>query len=205
MKQATFNTFFKAVKESSNIAKVAPSLVGKKRDDLTVTYNAITTEDVPTLQGEHVALILNKAIESYGKQLIAEKETDWDYCPTQDDLTLEKVYEEYVRPSNKGNRILSKDALKAFANDYGIITQKYSDKEVKRIETFQKIIMNKFAVIAGNDQMVDKCIALLNDYLSLIENDDVSDDDKEIILSYEKELSAMITLLEGMSSINLLI
>lgn len=120
MKTVTVKSFFKKV--SAKQAEANPSLadkVGVKRPDLNWSYESPEVSDIPQLNQEHVAFFLAKAIEDYGRALIASPDNlaNWEYVPGQEELTLAKAFEA-ANAERSGSRTLTKVTATIFAKFY---------------------------------------------------------------------------------------
>lgn len=127
MKAIKATSFFKKVTQAQ--AEKSPALeskIGQKRPDITWYFSGLDHEnsadfvrDLESLKDEHVAFFLNKAIENYGRDLIAERGTNWEYVPSMDELTLEKAFDYYSQETSR-KRTLTKQTAIAF----GLVYQK---------------------------------------------------------------------------------
>jgi hypothetical protein len=121
MKTIQCKSFFKKV--SAKQAEANPALadkVGVKRADCDWSFAGYeTSDDFSTISKEHVAFFLNKAIEDHGRALVshADNSANWDYVPSQDDLTLGAAYEAATAETSRA-RVLTKVTATMFAKFY---------------------------------------------------------------------------------------
>lgn len=119
MKTLEMKSFFKKVSEGQ--VKSFPILadrIGKKRDDISWKFEGFASaEDFASQSAEHIAFFLNKAIETFGRDLIAENGTDWDYVPSAEKLTLAEAFT-YYNEETKRERVLTKVSTANFALVY---------------------------------------------------------------------------------------
>lgn len=118
MKTITVESFFKkvsigaATKDSSLASKV-----GQKRPDIKWSFEGIEATDVSSLNQDQVAFFLNQAIESYGRSLIADKNSDWDFIPASETLTLDEAFKAATTKASR-ERTLTKETAGEFAKFY---------------------------------------------------------------------------------------
>lgn len=119
MKNVTVESFFKKVSigAAAKDASLA-SKVGQKRPDIKWSFSGFEKEeDLAHLNPEQVCFFLNQAIESYGRSLIAEKNSDWDFIPASETLTLEAAYVAATTKASR-ERTLTKETAGEFAKFY---------------------------------------------------------------------------------------
>ena len=118
MKTITVESFFKKVSigAAAKDASLA-SKVGQKRPDIKWSFEGIEATDISSLNQDQVAFFLNQAIESYGRSLIAEKNSDWDFIPASETLTLEAAYVAATTKASR-ERTLTKETAGEFAKFY---------------------------------------------------------------------------------------
>jgi len=119
MKKVEMKSFFKKVSEGQ--VKSFPILadrLGKKREDISWHFEGFASaEDIGSVSSEHVCFFLNKALETFGRDLIADNGTDWDFVPSADKLTLSAAFD-YYNEETKRERILTKVSTANFAIVY---------------------------------------------------------------------------------------
>lgn|SRR5574343_441537 len=118
MKTTKATSYFKKVTAAQAAANSAlESRVGKKRENLAWEFQAPEFSDLATLKPEHVEFFMARALETYGRDLIAQNAADWDYCPSAADLTLAAAYDYYNAEVSR-KRTLTKETAAAFAAVY---------------------------------------------------------------------------------------
>lgn len=122
MKTITCKSFFKKVSAAQAEKSIElKDKVGQKRADVSWSFQGVEAEtlaaDLAGLKNEHVAYFLNKAIEGFGRDLLAQNGSDWDYVPAADSLTLAAAFEFYNTESER-TRTLTKVTAANFANFY---------------------------------------------------------------------------------------
>lgn len=137
---AQFTAQFKTVSDKSTSIHA-----GKKRDDLKVDYMALEASDIAGLDHEQVAKVLNANLIDFGKKLIAEQSDNWDFKPEAKDISFEEFYADFSTPSKRGNRILSKANLTAYAKQYGIYLVQSLGKSDASAKVNMQMIELKFA------------------------------------------------------------
>jgi hypothetical protein len=193
------STFFKTVGASSTFGKAHPELVGKKRDNLVFNYFPVTVDhlhDLSEADQAKVAKVLNANLEEYGKQLLAEKGDDWEYTPASSEITIDALYDDLMRPSNKGNRILSKAVLERLADLYRHYAVTNLGKSEKAAELGAKIIRTKFAMIAGENKV-------LQTFSDNIVNFTLLADTVPEIAELETELAALLAVITEMLGVEI--
>lgn len=120
IKTIEYKSFFKTV--TAKQAEYNPALadrIGKRRPD--ITWLAPKYESLSELAGleKEVVFFINKAIESYGRELIAKDENaaNWNYVPTLDELSLVNAYKAATTVTSKA-RALTKVTAAHFAKFY---------------------------------------------------------------------------------------
>jgi hypothetical protein len=121
MKTIQCKSFFKKV--SAKQAEANPALadkVGVKRADCDWSFAGYAgATDLESVSAEHIVFFLNKAIEDHGRALVshADNSANWDYIPSQDDLTLAAAYEAATAETSRA-RVLTKVTATMFAKFY---------------------------------------------------------------------------------------
>lgn len=139
--EKNFVATFKTAKSGVN--------AGKKRENLVVPYVALETADIAELNHNALVAVLNDCIVNYGKRLLTENSSDWEYVPTG--LDFGSFYEDFSAPSARGNRILSKEKLTSLAATYELYAVETLKKSEAAAATGAKVIMGKFSAVSGND------------------------------------------------------
>lgn len=117
MKLTATKSHFKSV--SKGQAERNPSLgdkIGKKRADLEWSFYGFESLDEVTNK-EHALFFINKAIEDYGRELIANNGNNWDFKPSVESLTLTDAYN-YANSEVNRARTLTKITASKFADFY---------------------------------------------------------------------------------------
>lgn len=121
MKTIQCKSFFKKV--SAKQAESMPALsdrIGVKRADCDWSFSGFeSTDDFSALPAVQVAFFLNKAIEDHGRVLVSspENSANWEYVPSQADLTLATAYEAATAETSRA-RVLTKVTATLFAKFY---------------------------------------------------------------------------------------
>lgn len=118
MKTVKATSFFKKV--SAAQAEKSPALaakVGQKRADISWSFEAPEVADLASLKPEHVEYFLAKAIEDFGRTLVAQNGADWDFIPSSESLTLAAAFDFYNQESSR-KRTLTKQTALAFGQLY---------------------------------------------------------------------------------------
>lgn len=155
--------------------------VGKKRDSVEYEINCIEAADVPDLATklpEEIAKILNDSLEQHAKKLFAAHQTDWNYSPTVEEVTIENVYAELTKVSARGSRLLTKETLKDFATYYIKAATEILGKSEKVAQNGATLIEGKFASILGNPAAIE---AMKNNLFAISESDEFDDSYAEIL------------------------
>lgn len=98
----------KSFKQSFKIVRAGNPRAGETREAFEVFYSPVTPDSLESHSADQVCLILNDALVSYGKRLIAENSLDWNYKPAIEDLTIQNLADELSKPSARGQRLLTK-------------------------------------------------------------------------------------------------
>lgn len=144
-KQAQFKAQFKTVNAKSDSIHA-----GQKREDQTINYLAVESEDIKDMNSDQIAKIINSKIVDYAKRLLAENSDNWDYLPQESDLTFDAMFEDFSKPSARGNRILSKANLATYANEYGIYLKAKLNKSDASVNANKQVIEAKFAMLLSD-------------------------------------------------------
>lgn len=118
MKTVKATSFFKKVSQAQ--ADKSPALlakVGEKRADISWSFEAPEVADLSSIKPEVVEYFLAKAIEDYGRTLVAQNGTDWNYVPKSEELTLAAAFDFYNQETNR-KRTLTKQSALAFGQLY---------------------------------------------------------------------------------------
>lgn len=118
MKTVKAESYFKKVTEAQ--ATGTPALadrIGQKRANMLWSFQAPEFADLPTLSPEHVEFFLARALETYGRELIARNSADWNYSPSAEEVTLSAAFEHYNQEISR-KRALTKETAAAFADFY---------------------------------------------------------------------------------------
>lgn len=181
----TLNSAKTEAKVSHSFRTVKINGEPKKRDAVEFSFAPYTDSDDP-----RVNAIINESLAQYGKILLAENADDWEYIPSMDSITLEKLYEYQSAPSARGNRLINKVTL-------GEITELYikwamaNGKSKAQADTGAKVIGNQFKDILGNS---DALKAMLVNISSFVDSDMVTE------LS-DDSMSALVRLSENLVSL----
>lgn len=154
---ATFTQFFKKVQNKSD------PRFGKLRDTLEVSFPAVSEAYLDSLGFEKLQVILNEYLVQYGKSLIAENSSDWDYIPKPNEITLENLYEEITKESGRGNRILSNANLELISEIYAEWATSVGKSE-QAIKTGKQIIVSRFKLILGAPEVILGFASNLNQF-----------------------------------------
>lgn len=95
-------------KQSFKVVRKGNPREGQTRAAIEVKYVPVLADQVADYPAEQVSAILNDALVRYAKTLIAENGENWDYVPSADQITVQNVYEELTKPSERGKRLLTK-------------------------------------------------------------------------------------------------
>lgn len=122
MKSITCKSFFKKVSAAQAEKSIElRDKVGQKRPDVSWSFVGFESEtlatDLETVKSEHVAFFLNRAIETFGRDLLAQNGANWDYVPSPDSLSLAAAFE-YYNAETERTRTLTKVTAANFANFY---------------------------------------------------------------------------------------
>lgn len=170
--------------------------LGKKRDSVSYEINCIEPTDVPQLATdlpEQIAKILNDSLEQHAKKLFAANQTNWDYVPSAEEVTIEAVYAELTKVSARGTRLLTKETLKDFAQYYIAAATSILGKTDKVAHNGASLIENKFASILGNPAAIE---AMKANLIQISDSDDFDD-------SYSEMLAALLEILTEATQIEI--
>lgn len=189
---ATVSHFFKTVRENSELAKAHPELAGKKRDDVKFTF-------VPSATGnEEVDTIVNEALATYGKSLISLHDTNWDYVPSKEEVTITALVAQINKPTARGGNVglLTKDALALLAHDY-VSWAIEAGKKPAAAQTGADLIRGKFRRISGKVPVLRGMVANLE---SFTESEFATESNAEILAA---ALELLGSLIESAESVDL--
>lgn len=168
MKTTQITQNFKVTKQSPIAEQI-----GQKRASVTYDINALEPADIPELNAEHVALILNNSLETYAKKLFAASPTNWDYVPTLDQVTIDNLYADLTAESKRGgNRLLTKETLSDFADYYNKVAVSILGKSDTSARNGAEVIRQKLTPVLGNAKALEVFATNLG---ALTESDEFDD------------------------------
>lgn len=151
MKTAQFKQTFKVTKNST-----VAEQIGKKRETVEYEINTLESADIPEQNPDHLAVILNSALETFAKKQFAANTFNWDYIPAAADITVSAVYADLTAVNARGgSRILTKESLADFATYYIKVAIEHLGKSEKAASNGAEIIKAKLAPMLGNPKALE--------------------------------------------------
>lgn len=150
MKTAQFTQSFKVTKNSP-----VAEQIGKKRPTVSYEISVLEASDIAEHNPEHVAVILNAALETYAKKQFAANSTNWDYAPTLSDITINAVYADLTAVNARGSRTLTKESLADFAAYYVKLAVEFLGKTEKSAENGAAVINLRLTPLLGNPKALE--------------------------------------------------
>lgn len=147
MKTIEIKSSFKSVTNEKSVH------FGNKRDSLTWTFQGYEAHEVAKIDPEHAATIINDALASYGKKLLADNSEDWNYVPVG--VTVAALAEEIERETTR-SRIITKESLSRLSAIYGVVMATVPGMSVAGIKGAQSIIESNFKSVSGNTEVLQK-------------------------------------------------
>ena len=161
----------------SNFKKVSDEKnprCGQKRDSVFWEFKGYEPEDIPVTSREHISIVLNDALEKYGKDLIGKNADNWEYSPQ--DVTLEALVAAITAETTR-KRTLTKESLSRFSVVYAIALLDTGVPSAA-VKGAQNMIENSFRSIAGNVQVLEKLLERVQEVVSILA--DTTTNSKEI-------------------------
>ena len=166
---------------SHNFRTVKIDGESKKRESINFTFKPVYEFD------KKINSILNESLAQYGKVLIAENADDWNYIPSDSEITLDNLYSYQSAPSERGNRLINKATLSEISDAY-INFAINSGKTSQQAQTGAKVIESQFKIILGNSVALSAMRSNMDNFVN---------SDPQIS---ENGLSALIRLIENLDS-----
>lgn len=144
------------IQVTSNFKSVAnpkSAHYGAKRNSLTWTFQGYKPHEIAEINSEHAAIIINDALASYGKKLLADNSEDWTYIPSG--VTIAALAEEIERETTR-SRIITKESLSKLSAIYGVVMATVPGMPTAGIKGAQSIIESNFKNVSGNTEVLKK-------------------------------------------------
>lgn len=182
MKTVSAKSFFKVVSNKS--ADV--SRWGMKRPDLEWQYRSFESMAEVAQESERDILdILNRALEDFGRKLVADNGDNWDYCPGIDDITVSALATS-LRTVADRSRLITKETLASAGKWYATYAHLIG-KLPQAAKAGQVLLSEKFSQIAGK---TDALTVMRENLATLLAHSEESDN--ETFLQETLEVSAVI-------------
>lgn len=200
MKTIECTSFFKKVSQAQADKVVElKDKVGQKRADIKWSFSGLDhkdsnefVRDLESLKDEHVAYFLNKAIENFGRDLIADSGSDWNFVPSADKLTLAAAFD-YYNEESKRERILTKASAAAFAAVYAKLAPAVLEITPAAATAAQAVICDWIKY--SKDEKVSA--AILSRLTSFAEKLAEADDDSQLSKACSEHIEVLMALIKA--------
>ena len=184
MKTIQVKSSFKSVKDDKS-----PKF-GQKRDSLTWEFQGYEADEVQAINAEHAAVIINDALASYGKKLLADNSENWSYVP--EGVTVAALAEEIERETTR-SRIITKESLSRLSAIYGVVMATVPGMSAAGIKGAQSIIEDNFKTIAGNTGVLEKIAERLVEMESHAQEFPTDSEYSQLVADYMTDNSGVLS------------
>lgn len=163
MKTITVKSTFRTVKDETS------SRYGTKRNPLNWEFAGYEPEDMSTMDGStlaKVAIVLNDALEKFGKAQLIKNLDDWYFSPNGETVTLDKLVEDILAETTR-TRVVTKVTLAAAAKVYAKHAHLIG-KLPASATAGAKVIEGKLALISGNQDALSNMHTSLASFIASI-------------------------------------
>jgi hypothetical protein len=161
---------FASFKQSFKVVRKGNPREGQTRPAIDVIYAPVLAVQVADYPAEQVATILNDALVRYAKTLIAENGENWDYIPPVEQITIQNVYDELTKPSERGKRLLTKANISGVWGLEFVSLATTAGKSQAYISTMLQIAEDKFIRLTADLSDAGKArISSVAEFLSSLE------------------------------------
>lgn len=146
MKTIEVKSFFKTVRNEKS------SHFGKLRPELAWNFDGFeSAEDIAVQDTDKLCVVLNDALEKYGKSRLLWNTEDWDYVPV--DVTVEALYADIVLEVTR-TRTVTKETLAVAGKTYARYASLIG-KSLPAAAAGGKVIEGKLFPIAGQSNAIE--------------------------------------------------
>lgn len=204
MKTVKATSFFKKV-SAAQAAKtpLLASKVGQKRPDISWSFEGFETmEDLASQKPATLCYFLNKAIEDFGRLLVAQNGTDWDFVPSSEMLTLEAAFEHYNQETSR-KRTLTKQTALAF----GLVYQKLAPKLIGVTPAAAAMlggtVCPEWLKYAADEKIRPTALARLNQFAEAVLELDEDSEDMIEVAEHVEVLMALVKAFEAKEAVEI--
>lgn len=139
------------IAQFKKVSDKTSSRFGQKRESFAVEFPDIVVSEIPESQ---IVKIIEDSLVSYGKRLIAENGSDWNYCPSMDDLTVANLYADLCKPDSRGSRAFTVANIAAFATVYKTIMVQECGKTDSQAKAGYDLLVAKLTPILAKEKLI---------------------------------------------------